>query len=370
MDVSFTEEQRMLQTTTQRVVASEYSFERRAKVLASSVGWSRDLWRRFGELGLLSINMPEGDGGIDAGPVGTLLVSEVVGRGLLLEPFLSSAVVATQAIVTLGSTEQRARWLPGLASGERVAVLAHEEMHCGIDTSRMTTHAARAGDGWVLEGAKSAVYHAPMADLLLVSAKVDGGTGLFAVPAGAEGVERRDFRAVDGQRAADLLFHHVAAEARLGGDAAHELARVVDRGIAALCGEAMGTLDRVLSETVEYSRTRHQFGVPIGSFQALQHRMTDMLIQIEQARSMAYLATTRASDADAETRRAAISGAKALIGRAARRVGQEAVQLHGGMGMTDELDISHCFKRLLAFELRFGTTDEHLEICRQGLLAQ
>lgn len=370
MDFSINDEQQMLLDTTQRFLSLEYTFDRRHKLLETEQGWSRELWKQLAELGLLAVDIPEADGGIGAGPVGVMLVSQAVGHSLLLEPFLSSAIVATQAIVRLGSDAQRAHWLPALASGDSIAVLAHDEARAGIDPSKVTTRASRSDAGWTLSGRKNVVYHAPMADLYLVSARVDDGSlGLFAVAADAPGISRHDLRTVDGQRAADLSFDNVLleADARLGKDVSEPLASVIDCATAALCAEAFGVLDRILKATIEYSRSRKQFGMPIGSFQALQHRMADMLIHFEQARSMMYLATERCSDTDAVARSTAISGAKALIGQAARFVGQQAVQLHGGMGMTDELDVSHCFKRLLAFELRMGTTDEHLERYRRHL---
>ena len=370
MDFSYSDEQQMLLDTTQRFLASEYTFEHRQRLLESDEGWSREVWKQLAELGLLAVDIPENDGGIGAGPVGVMLVAQAIGHGLLLEPFLSSAIVAVQAIARTGSDAQRARWLPALASGECIAVLAHDENGTGLELSAIGTRATRSDAGWTLDGKKSVVFHAPMADLYLVSARVkDGSLGLFAVPADADGVHRKDLRRVDGKREAALVFDavRVGEDARLGGDAGEVLAAVLDHGIAALCAEAFGVLDRILKATIEYSRSRKQFGVPIGSFQALQHRMADMLIQFEQARSMMLLATTRCVEADAGARRAAVSGAKALVGQAARFIGQHAVQLHGGMGMTDELDVSHCFKRLLAFELRFGTTDEHLQACRLRL---
>lgn len=364
MDFSFNDEQQMLVDTTQRFLGSEYTFEQRHKLLESDDGWSREIWKQLADLGLLALDIPEADGGIGAGPVGVMLVSQAVGHGLLLEPFLSSAIVATQAIVRLGSDAQRAQWLPALASGDLIAVLAHDEAAAGIDLAKITTRVTRSDAGWTLSGSKSLVYHAPMADLFLVSARLDDGSlGLFAVAADSAGITLQAMRTVDGQRAADLSFDNVVldADARFGEDAGDALAAVLDRATAALCAEAFGVLDRILKATIEYSRSRKQFGMPIGSFQALQHRMADMLIHFEQARSMMFLATERCSEPDRATRGAAISGSKALIGQAARFVGQQAVQLHGGMGMTDELDISHCFKRLLAFELRMGTTDEHME---------
>lgn len=372
MDFSINDEQQMLLDTTQRFLASEYGFEQRHKLLESDSGWSPEVWSQLAELGLLAVDITETDGGIGAGPVGVMLVSQAIGHGLVLEPFLSSAVVATQAITQIGSDAQRAQWLPALASGESIAVLAHDEDNAGLDFNRIKTRATRSDAGWTVSGRKSVVYHAPMANLILVSARVDDGSlGLFAVSADADGMTCHALRTVDGQRAADLEFDNVLLEtdARLGQDVSESLAAVIDAGIAALCAEAFGVLDRILKATIEYSRSRKQFGMPIGSFQALQHRMADMLIQFEQARSMMQLATARCRDADAPSRRAAISGAKVLIGQAARFIGQQAVQLHGGMGMTDELDVSHCFKRLLAFELRMGTTDEHLAICRTNLQA-
>ncbi|RZA33267.1 MAG: acyl-CoA dehydrogenase [Lysobacteraceae bacterium] len=364
MDFAYSEEQQMLLDTTRRYVAERYGFEHRRQVLGSATGWSREAWTQLGELGLLAINIPEENGGIGAGPAGTLLVGNAIGEGLLLEPFLSSAVVATHAIVALASPAQRELWLPGLASGETIAVLAHEEPGMSfLDPQALRTRAVRSGEGWLLEGDKSLTYHAPAADLLLVSACVDGESGLFAVPARAPGVELAPCITVDGQVAADIRLHRVRLddEARLGGDAAAGVEAALDHGLAALCAEAFGAMDRILAATIEYSRSRVQFGAPIGSFQALQHRMAEMLMHLEQARSMAYLATSQCLNPDVVARHASLSAAKALMGQAARYIGQQAVQLHGGMGMTDELDVSHYFKRLLAFELRYGSTAEHLE---------
>ncbi|MDQ3205214.1 MAG: acyl-CoA dehydrogenase [Pseudomonadota bacterium] len=360
MDFSLSEEQQMLLESTRRLIASQYGFDQRARVMESEAGWSRDAWRQLADLGLLMVDIPEDQGGIGAGPVGVMLVSQAIGEGLLLEPFHASAVLATQAILRLGSDAQRARWLPALGSGETIAALAHEE-----DESRghRPVTATRSGEGWILTGTKHGVYHAGAADLLLVTALTgEGERGVFAVQAGAQGLRLRRYTTVDGQPAADVELANVtiAGDARLGGDASQALQAVLDHGIAALCAEALGVLDRTLKATIEYSRSRVQFGVPIGSFQALQHRMADMLMHVEQARSMATLVTSRCIEADPAQRRAAASAAKLLIGQAARFVGQQAVQLHGGMGMSDELDVSHCFKRLLAFELRLGTTDEHM----------
>jgi alkylation response protein AidB-like acyl-CoA dehydrogenase len=365
MDFSLNDEQQMLLDTTRRFVARDYDFDVRRKIVASEAGWSRATWTAMAELGLLAVDVSEADGGIGAGPVGVMLVAQAVGEGLLVEPFIASAVVASAAIARLGSVEQRAEWLPALASGDRIAVLAVDE-DALLDTSVIDVRARADGEGWTLDGNVRCVYHAPAVDLLLVAAHIDAGIGVFAVAASAVGVTRNDIVTVDGQRAAHLSFEGVTADARLGdGDATAALQAVLDRGLAALCADAFGVLDRILKATIEYSRQRVQFGAPIGSFQALQHRMADMLMLVEQARSMLYLATAHCLDDDEVARRRTLSGAKVLIGQAARRVGQEAVQLHGGMGMTDELDVSHCFKRLLAFELRFGTTEAHLVAYRR-----
>lgn len=370
MDFSFTEEQQMLQDSIRRYLESGYSLEHRAKILASEDGWSQRSWRDLVELGLLALDIDEADGGIGAGPVGTMLVSQATGAGLLVEPFHSSAVLATRVVSLLAQGQQRKDLLDALASGEAIAVLAHDE--AGGWTQPLATEATVEGDGWRLRGEKAGVYHAPMARWLLVTARTGDGCGVFLVEREADGVRLQPVRTVDGQRAADLAFDvRLTADARLGdGDARGALEEALDRGIAALCADAVGVLDRILAATVQYSRDRIQFGTPIGRLQALQHRMADMYMQVEQARSMTYLATSACLQGDVGARREAVSGAKVIVGQAARRVGQEAVQLHGGMGMTDELDVSHCFRRLLAFELRMGTTDDHMRLYRHLAPAQ
>ncbi|HWU74938.1 MAG TPA: acyl-CoA dehydrogenase family protein [Rhodanobacter sp.] len=366
MDFSISDEQQMLLDTTRHLIAKDYSFARREQIRASDSGWSRETWQQMAELGLLALVIPETDGGIGAGPIGAMLVANAIGEGLLLEPFHASAILATRALVALGNDEQRAQWLPALSAGEMIAVLAHD----GADGEGVSTRATPVADGWHLNGRKQTVAHGDLADLLLISAHIDGSDelALFALPADSDGLDHRGYRCVDDQRAADIELHEVFAPvaSRLGGDAAAALQSALDFGLAALCAEAVGALDKILAATIEYSRTRKQFGTPIGSFQALQHRMADMLMQVEQARSMSYLASCRCGDADVGVRRHALSAAKVAIGQAARFVGQQAVQIHGGMGMTDELDVSHYFRRLTAFELRGGGTDWHLrQLARQ-----
>jgi alkylation response protein AidB-like acyl-CoA dehydrogenase len=370
MDFSFNEEQQMLLDATRRFITERYDFEFRNQVRASKDGWSRETWQQMAELGLLGLNIPEEDGGLGAGQVETMLVANVVGEGMLLEPFMASAVVATHLIAALGSAEQRKQWLPAMAAGEHIVVLAHDEDGSHDSGFCMQTCAARDGDGWRLTGRKAMVYHATAADLLLITARtVDDHIGLFAVERAAKGVQSLPCTSVDEQRVANIVLDgvHVGPDARLGADAGAALQSALDFGLAALCAEAFGAMDKLLTATIEYTRSRVQFGVPIGSFQALQHRMAEMLMYLEQARSMSYLATSQCTGTDPGARRAALSAAKVLMGQAARYIGQQAVQLHGGMGMTDELNVSHYFKRLLAFELRCGTTDQHLENYRQQL---
>ena len=366
MDFSFTEEQQMLLDTTRRYLDASYSLEIRARVIAGEIGWSPTTWSGLAELGLLALDVDEADGGIGAGPVGSMLVSQAMGAAMVVEPFHSSALLATRVISLLADGGQRSRLLDAMAAGEAVAVLAHDE-GAGWQSPLATT-AAASGTGWRLRGHKACIYHAPMARWLLVTAQASNGVGVFVVDREADGVRLHETRTVDGQRAADIeLDVQLNADARLGeGDASAALAEALDRGIAALCADALGVLERMLAATVQYTRDRVQFGTPIGRLQALQHRMADMYMQVEQARSMTYAATSACLQSDPRLRGEAVSAAKVVVGQAARKVGQEAVQLHGGMGMTDELDISHGFKRLMAFELRMGTTDEHMTLYRDA----
>jgi alkylation response protein AidB-like acyl-CoA dehydrogenase len=370
MDFAFNEEQQMLVDATRRFITEQYSFEYRRGVKDSPAGFSRETWKQLADLGLLALTIPEQDGGIGGGPVDAMLVSTVMGEGMLLEPFESSAIVATQAIVALGSDAQRARWLPAMSAGDLITVLTHDEETNQNDVHQTQTVAKHDGTDWIISGKKSLIYHAPLADMLLVSAQTgDGKLGLFAIASNAKGVHLQPCVCVDDQRAATLQLDSVRVpdSDRLGDDAAQALQDALDYGLAALCADAFGAMDKILKATVEYSKVRVQFGAPIGSFQALQHRMTEMLMHLEQARSMMYLVTNECNNPNLPDRNAALSAAKVLMGQAARYIGQQAVQLHGGMGMTDELNVSHYFKRLLAFELRCGTSEQHLERYRRQL---
>ena len=366
MDFTFTEEQQMLLDTTRRFVAKDYGFETRRQIKEKSPdGFSREVWQGLADIGLLALNVPEAEGGLGGSPIDTMLMMNAVGEGLLLEPVLASAVIATKTIALLGTEAQRADLLPALAAGEKIGVLAHDEQSSRFDRMAIDTRAWAVGDGYILTGHKCVVTHGASADVLLVTARVAPADTLavFIVPRETVGLRQVPYTTVDGVRASEIRLDQVflPSGALLSADAEARLAEVLDIGLAAICAEAVGALDKLLAATVEYARNRKQFGQPIGKFQALQHRMADMVLHIEQARSMSYLAAVRCDDADPAVRSRALSAAKVVIGQACRFVGQQAVQLHGGMGVTDELDVSHYFKRLMAIELQFGNTDHHLE---------
>ena len=371
MDFNLTKEQEQLADTVQRFVAREYGFEARKAIRKSADGFSREVWSKLAELGLLGLLVPEEYGGLGFGAIETLLAMNGIGRGLLLEPYLPSAVLATVLLRELGSADQKETLLPQLAAGELIAVPAHGEAEARYDLNRVATSATRDGDGFVIAGRKAVVLHASGANLLLVSARTSGkpadeaGISLFLVPRDAGGVSLETYPTLDGQRASDVVLRDVRVPraALLGpeGGALPALSSAWEVGTAALCAEAVGALQAVFDATVEYSKTRKQFGVPIGKFQALQHRMVDMLMHVEQARSMSYLAAVRISTKDAALRARDLSAAKVVVGQACRFVGQQAVQLHGGMGMTDEFHVSHYFKRLAILELSLGDTAHHLQ---------
>jgi alkylation response protein AidB-like acyl-CoA dehydrogenase len=361
-------EQQQLGDMVQRFFAGQYAFEARRKILHSREGWSREIWTKLAELGLLSLQVPEEHGGMGPAVVETLITATAAGAAMLLEPWLSSAVAATVLLRELASPQQRGEMLVPMAAGERIAVPAHSELPARHDLQYVATSARRAGAGWQLTGHKPLVLHAPAADLLLVSARTSGaardadGISLYAVPRDGRGVALSPYRILDGSCAADVELTDapgtlIGAE----GTAFAAIARAFDLALAARCAEAVGALQAILDKTVEYTKTRQQFGVPIARFQALQHRMADMLIHVEQARSMSYLAAVRAAEPPSRERRRALSAAKVLVGNACRFVGQQAVQLHGGMGVTDEMAVSHLFRRLTTLEMALGDTAHHLE---------
>ena len=363
-----TPEQQQLGDMVQRFLGEQYGFEARRKILDSREGWSREIWSKLAELGLLSLQISEEQGGMAPAVVETLLTATATGKAMLLEPWISSAIIATVLIRELGSAQQREEMLPAMAAGERIAVPAHFEPGARYDLQQIATAARRSGGGWTVQGQKSVVLHAPAADLLLVSARTSGapdepnGVSLFAVAREGQGVSLSPYRTLDGMCAADVALADapgtlIGAE----GTAFAGLVTAFDQGVAAGCAEAVGALQAILDATVEYTRTRQQFGVPISRFQALQHRMADMLIHVEQARSMSYLAAIRAAEPRSRERRRALAAAKVVVGDACRFVGQQAVQLHGGMGVTDEIAVTHLFRRLTALEMALGDTAHHLE---------
>ncbi|MNF31906.1 Acyl-CoA dehydrogenase [compost metagenome] len=377
MNFDLNEEQRMLKDAVDRLVADRYGFEQRARYLGETEGWSRELWGRYAELGLLGLPFAEEDGGFAGGPVETMIVMEAIGRGLLLEPYLATVVLAGGLLAAAASPEQRAEFLPPLIAGERLFAFAHSERQARYNLADVDTRARRDRGDWVLDGGKRYVLHGDCADWLIVSARVaserrdSDGLALFIVDAKAAGVERRGYQTQDGLRAADIVLSgvRVTDAALLGkaGQAFPLIEKVVDGALAALCAEAVGAMQQAFDVTVEYLKVRKQFGSTIGSFQALQHRAVDMLVMIEQARSMALYASMMSGEEDALERRRAIAAAKVQINRSARFVTQQAVQLHGGIGVTEECQVGHYMRRLSMLEFLFGDTDHHLaQLARDG----
>lgn len=370
MDFDFTDEQRMLKDSVERLVNDEYGFEQRAKFLEQADGFSRAQWARYAEMGLLGLSFDEQYGGSNCGPVETMIVMEALGRALAVEPYLATVVLGGGCVRLGGNAAQRAAILPRIARGEWQMALAHGEAQARYDLADVAATARREGDGWVLDGAKRLVLHGSSADLLVVSARVSGGRrerdgiGLFMVRADAHGLTRRSFPTQDRLRAADIelsgVFVPDSDVLGVAGAALPLIETVMAHAIAAICAEAVGAMAAAHEETVEYLKVRKQFGVPIGSFQALQHRAVDMLVMVEQARSMALFATMMSDEPDTAERSRSLSAAKVQIGRSSRFVGQQGVQLHGGIGMTEECKIGHYLRRLSVIEIQFGSTEHHL----------
>ena len=369
MDFELNDDQRQLKEAIAGFLAGEFPFERLKTLKRSGKAHDERLWRGLVELGVPALLVPTGAGGLGYGPIETYALMEAAGPHLLLEPVFASAVLATLVLEKLGGAGERL--LGELARGARIATLAHFERDSRFELEPVATRAEREGSAWRLDGQKSLVLQAGLADVLLVSARLGaagsgaGGLALFEVPRTQPGVRLREYALVDGQRAAEVGLEAVSVPAAAciatGEPVPRALELAVAEASAALGAEAVAIMQAVLGATIEYLRTRQQFGQPIGRFQALQHRVADMRVQLEQARSMSLLAALRCRSDDTAERRRAVSGAKALIGEASRFIGQQAIQLHGGMGMTDELQVSHWFKRLTAIDLWFGDSDTHLE---------
>ena len=381
MDFALSEEQMLLRNSVERLFADQYAFEARKRYAQEPGGFSRALWRQYAELGLLGLPFSEEHGGSAGGPVETMIVMDAIGRALALEPYLATVVLAGGLLQLGGSDALRGELIPQIAGGDLILAFAHGERQARYDLADVATTARRDGSGYVLDGAKSLVLHGDSAQRFVVSARVGGGQreqdglALFLVDAAASGVSTRGYDTVDGQRAAEVTLAgvRVGADAVIGeaGAAYPLIERIADAAMAALTAEAVGAMAAMHEITVDYIKTRKQFGVTIGSFQALQHRAADMLVALEQARSMALLATVMVGEDDRRERRAAIAAAKVQIGRSGRFVGQQAIQLHGGIGMTMEAKVGHYFKRLTTIDTMFGDADYHLGVLAAsgGLIA-
>ncbi len=370
MNFKFSDEQQQLRDTLQRFIRRDYSFEKRREIIRSPEGFSRAVWKQLADLGVLALTLPEAHGGLGGNAVDTLVVMEEFGRGLVVEPYLSTVVMGAGLIAQAGSEQQKSELLPKVAAGGLLLAFAHYEPNTRYELHHLAAQARKDKTGYVLTGTKSVVLHGASADQLIVSARTAGqsqdhaGITLFLVDAKAKGVSLQSYPTHDGQRVAELRLDGVrVSHAAVIGAESHALPlveRTIDFAMAALCAEAIGNMAALIETTLNYVKTRKQFGVPIGSFQVLQHRMADMLMQAEQARSMAYLAAVKVHSQDVTERRRSLAAAKTLVGQAARFVGQQAVQLHGGVGVTDELNVSHYFKRLTAINATFGDADHHL----------
>jgi alkylation response protein AidB-like acyl-CoA dehydrogenase len=370
MNFEHTEEQRQLADSLNKYLALHYGFEQRKAILQSPRGFSDAAWAAFAEMGLAALALPEADGGFGGGALDLMPAMEACGQALVVEPLLDHIALGARLLARAGTAAQRAAWLPGAIDGSVKLAFAGLEPGRRYELAPAVTTARRAsagkGPGFVLSGAKSVVIGAPSATRLIVSARMDEGTGLFLVDPAQPGVALNPCRTIDGQRAADVTLSEVAlaADALLGpaGGALPLIEEATDFATALQCAEAIGAMAYANDATLEYLKTRRQFGAPIGVNQVLQHRMVEMFITTEQARSMAILAASQVdNEADARERQRAVSAAKVKIADAARQVSQEAVQLHGGMGMSEELKVSHTFRRLTMIAQRFGDADHHLE---------
>ena len=371
MNFELSQEQQLLADSLKRFITNDYTFDARSKIVASPRGWSEDVWTSIAEMGLLGLPFPAEHDGFGGTAVDVMVVMEAIGEGLIVEPYLPTVGLGGQFVLRGGTAAQQKRLLPDVAQGRCRMAFAHIERGARYDLAQVGLIARRKGDGFVLDGDKRVVLHGGAADVLVVSARTAGGdtdaqgVSLFLVDRAAPGVTVKEYRTLDEQRAADVSLSGVTVsrDALLGLEGAGMplVEEVIDYATALLCAEAVGAIRYANDATLEYLKTRRQFGVPIGSFQALQHRMVDLLISYEQARSMAYLACVKVDTAGAAERRHVVSAAKVKVADACRHVSQESVQLHGGMGMTEELKVSHTFRRLTTIAQTFGDAEHHLE---------
>jgi len=370
VDFNFTEEQEMVRDGLSRLVREEYGAETRREVIASEAGWRPEIWSQLAELGILGMPFSEADGGFGGGAIDAMVVMEEFGKGLVVEPFVPTVVCAGGFLKHAGTDAQKEEHIGGIVSGERVYAFAYAEPQGRYDYADLTTTAKKDGDGYVLNGHKAVVIGAPWASHLVVTARTGGGqrdaegVSVFVIDKNTDGVVTRDYATVDGRRASEVYFENasIPADALIGeeGGALPLIERVTDEAIAAQCAEACGAMKVAHAQTLEYAKQRKQFGVPIASFQVLQHRMVDMYTEYESSVSMTYLATIKL-EAEERERKLAVSAAKVRVGQAAHHVGQESIQIHGGNGMTDEYAIGHYFKRLTIFDHEFGNIDHHIK---------
>ncbi len=365
MDFKLSKEQELLRDGLVKFLATRYDLETSRAAAKTGAGWQPEIWSGFAdELGILGAALPEEVGGSGGGPVEMMVIAEALGQALVIEPYVDTVVVAGGLLRRAGGPVATSL-LERIVAGTAVVALAATEAASGDNWTQVATVAERDGDDWVVRGAKIVAASAPLASHLLLTARTDNGISLFVVDLAdaATGLQAHHYRTVDDRRASDLVFDglRLPGSALLGeeGAAGPSLEQARDEGAAAICAEAVGCMRKVLDDTVEYAKQRQQFGQPIGSFQVLQHRMVDMYMELEQSVSAAYLAILNL-EAEPAVRARAVSAAKATVGRAARFIGQQAVQLHGGMGMTEELAIGHYFKRLTALQYEFGSTDHHV----------
>jgi pimeloyl-CoA dehydrogenase small subunit len=370
MDFSYTEEQTLLRNSVSKYLADKYTFDSWRKFTRTEPGRDPAHWAQFAELGLLAAPLPEAYGGLDGGPVDAQIVMEEFGKALVVEPYVPTVVIAGGFLKYGGDEAQKTEWLAKIAGGETMMAFAYAEPKGRYNLADLATSAKKQGSGYVLNGQKAVVIAAPWADQLIVTARTSGGQrdrngiSVFIVDKNARGISCRNYPTVDGLRASEITFENVEVPAaNLIGQADNGLPlieRVVDEAIAATCAEATGCMKVLVDTTVGYSKQRKQFGVPIGKFQVLQHRMVDMFVHYEQSVSITLMVTLKLGESDVDRAKAA-SAAKVTIGKAGRFVGQQSVQIHGGMGMTDELNVGHYFKRLTMIDALFGSTDHHLK---------
>jgi pimeloyl-CoA dehydrogenase small subunit len=377
MDFDLSEEQRLLKDSVEGLLNDGYDFEQRKKNAANKKGWSDEAWKKFAEQGLLGLPFAEADGGFGAGAIETMIVMEAMGKALVVEPYLATVVLGGGFLRHGGSDAQRQAHLPSIIDGSKTIAFAQLEKSSRYDLGDVSTTAKKKGSGYVINGEKYVVANGDSADTYIVTARTKGGqrdrggVGAFLVPANAKGVRAKGYPTQDGLRAANVTFEQVevGADAALG-DAENALPlveRVVDEARIALCSEAVGAMDESLKTTMEYLKTRQQFGQNIGKFQALQHRGSDMFVALEQARGITMYGTMAVTYDDAKERSTAIAATKVQVGRSLKYIGQQSIQLHGGVGMTMEYKIGHYFKRLTMIESTFGDADYHLRrIAEQG----